>query len=317
MTQPDKVMTPCPSCGATLGVPSTAAGKKIRCPRCQTVVAITAEMVNHPPEKVSPTAAIARQAPGPEVSLGGENTFAGAQKKYAPESLGDEATYGGGRTKENDHFTDDMEIVDLTGRYKIEGVLGKGGMGEVLLATDTRLKRKVAIKRVLGDMAKGQTAMRRFLTEAQSIAAINHPNVVQVHDYGRDKDGPFLILEYVDGQSLWHRCQQGPIPLEDAVNLTCQLCDGLTRSHELGIVHRDLKPANVLLTKEGVPKLTDFGLARTETGDTGQTMSGAVLGTLDFMPPEQRLDATRADARSDVWSLAATLYQMVTSKSPR
>ena len=118
-------------------------------------------------------------------------------------------------------------------------------------------------------------------------------------------------------KSLWDRCQHGPIPLEEAVNLTCQLCDGLTRAHELGIVHRDLEPANVLLTKDGVPKITDFGLARMETGDTGQTMSGAILGTLDFMPPEQRRDATKADARSDLWSLAATLYQMVTGKSPK
>jgi len=275
--------------------------------------------VTQPPENMTPPAEVPKPTPQrPEVSLGGENTFAGAkQKKYAPESLGDEATFGGGRAAADDHFTNDMEIVDLTARYKVESVLGKGGMGKVLLATDTRLKRKVAIKRVLGDMAKSQTAVRRFLTEAQSIAAINHPNIVQVYDYGRDKDGPFLILEYVDGQSLWDRCQQGPIPLQEAVDLTCQLCDGLTRAHELGIVHRDLKPANVLLTKEGVPKLTDFGLARMETGDTGQTMSGAVLGTLDFMPPEQRRDATQADARSDLWSLAATLYQMVTGDAPR
>ncbi|MEI6541459.1 MAG: serine/threonine-protein kinase, partial [Planctomycetota bacterium] len=214
-------------------------------------------------------------------------------------------------------FGDDIEIVDLSTRYTIEGVLGKGGMGEVQLATDNRLKRKVAIKRVLGDMAKSQTAVRRFMTEAQSIAALNHPNIVQVYDYGRDKDGPFLILEYVAGNSLLDRCQQGAIPLEEAITLICHLCDGLTRAHELGIIHRDLKPANVLLTKDGVPKLTDFGLARVEKGDTGQTMSGAVLGTLDFMSPEQRRDATQADARSDLWSLAATLYQMVTGKSPK
>jgi len=312
------VMTPCPSCGAKLAVPSTAAGKKIRCPKCQTVVAITAEMVNPPPEVAAPPMPVPQSAQRPEVSLSDENTFAGAkQKKYAPESLGDEATFGGGGGSADDRFTDDMEIVDLAARYAIEGTLGKGGMGEVLLATDNRLKRKVAIKRVLGDMAKSQTAVRRFMTEAQSIAALNHPNIVQVYDYGRDKTGPFLILEYVDGKSLLERCQEGAIPLEEAVDLTCQVCDGLGKAHDADIIHRDLKPANVLLTKDGVPKLTDFGLARVETGDTGQTMSGAVLGTLDFMPPEQRRDATQADARSDLWSLAATLYQMVTGKTPK
>jgi serine/threonine-protein kinase len=116
-----------------------------------------------------------------------------------------------------------MELVDLSSRYKEEGTLGKGGMGEVLLATDTRLNRKVAIKRVLGDAAKSQTAVQRFLTEAQSIAALNHFNIVQIHDYGRDKDGPFLIMEHVDGGSLLDKCREGALPLEEAVELTCQL----------------------------------------------------------------------------------------------
>jgi hypothetical protein len=169
---------------------------------------------------------------------------------------------------------------------------------------------------MLGDGAKSQTAVKRFLTEAQSIAALNHFNIVQIHDYGRDKDGPFLIMEYVGGGSLLDKCRDGALPLEEAVELTCQLCDGLSKAHDAGIIHRDIKPANILLTTDGLPKLTDFGLARQRAGDTGQTMAGAVLGTLDFMPPEQRRDATQTDARSDLWSLAATLYQMVTGESP-
>ena len=318
MSTPDKVMTPCPSCGAKLAVPSTAAGKKIRCPKCQTVVAITADMVTPPPEVAAPPVPVPQSAQRPEVSLGGENTFAGGkQKKYAPESLGDQATFGGGRGPADDPFTDDMEIVDLAGRYKVEGVLGKGGMGEVQLATDTRLNRKVAIKRMLGDAAKSRTAVSRFLIEAKSIAALNHPNIVQIYDYGRDKDGPFLILEYVDGNSLLDKCHNGALTLELAVDLTCQLCDGLGKAHESGIIHRDIKPANVLMTKDGVPKLTDFGLAKDEASDSGLSVAGAVLGTLDFMPPEQRKDVALTDSRSDLWSLAATLYQMVTGKSPK
>ncbi|MCP3694336.1 MAG: serine/threonine protein kinase, partial [Planctomycetaceae bacterium] len=211
----------------------------------------------------------------------------------------------------------EMPLVDLSERYEIQDVLGKGGMGEVLRALDTRLKRPVAIKRVLGEMARSKKALSRFLTEAQSIAALNHFNIVQIYDYGRDAEGPFIIMELVEGESLQERLREGALELEEAVKLTCQLCDGLAVAHDQGIVHRDIKPANILLTKRGEPKLTDFGLARQETVDHGQTQAGAVLGTIDFMPPEQRRDATATDGRSDLWSLAATLYQMVTGKSPK
>ena len=235
-------------------------------------------------------------------SLGDDATFAGAAKRrHADGSLGDEGTVddaaGGQGTT-----IDDIDVVDLESRYRIEGTLGQGGMGAVLLATDTRLGRKVAIKRILGESSGNRTAVNRFLTEAKSIAALNHPNIVQIYDYGRAKDGPFLIMEYVDGSSLLDRCRDGALPLERVVDLACQLCDGLANAHDLGIIHRDIKPANVLLTKDGLPKLTDFGLAKARASDYGQTMTGAVLGTPDFMPPEQRRDACLVDARSDLWS---------------
>ena len=258
-------------------------------------------------------------------SLGDQQTYEGGAQPAdsSDRSLGDQSTFGGGGESSLSDIGGltgdadlDMEIVDLS-RYEVQETLGKGGMGEVLLATDTRLNRKVAIKRMLGDAAKSQTAVKRFLTEAQSIAALNHFNIVQIHDYGRDKDGPFLIMEYVGGGSLLDKCREGALPLEEAVELTCQLCDGLSKAHDAGIIHRDIKPANILLTTDGLPKLTDFGLARQDTGDTGQTMAGAVLGTLDFMPPEQRRDATQTDNRSDLWSLAATLYQLVSGEPPR
>ena len=249
-------------------------------------------------------------------SLGDQPTFAGGGRPSAPQSLGDELTRGGAGA-DDAPFDDDTELVDLSARYTLEGKLGQGGMGEVLLAMDQRLKRKVAIKRVLGEMARSRTAVGRFLTEAQSIAALNHPNIVQIYDYGRDPQGPFLILEYVDGNSLLDRCRTGALPLEEAVELTCQLCDGLGVAHDAGIIHRDIKPANVLLTKSGLPKLTDFGLAKDEAVDSGLSVAGAVLGTLDFMPPEQRRNSAQTDARSDLWSLAATLYQLVTGELPR
>ncbi len=253
-----------------------------------------------------------------EKSLSDEATFAGAGKRRpaAEMSLGDERTLGD-RLGDQDTVIDDIEVVDLEARYKVEGTLGQGGMGAVLLATDTRLGRKVAVKRILGEAARSKTAIMRFLTEAKAIAALNHPNIVQIYDYGRAKDGPFLIMEYVDGGSLLDRCREGALPLEDAVDLACQLCDGLAKAHDAGIVHRDIKPANVLLNKDGLPKLTDFGLAKAEATDHQMTMTGAVMGTPDFMPPEQRRDASEVDARSDLWSLAATIYQMVTGRSPK
>ncbi|MBT4844905.1 MAG: serine/threonine protein kinase [Planctomycetaceae bacterium] len=269
--------------------------------------------------------------PDHEDSLGGE-TFSGEeQQDPAEQSLGDGATMGGDTAAhslgdqstfgdanmDDELFDDGMEVVDLSTRYTEEDVLGKGGFGEVILATDTRLGRQVAIKRILGKAARSKTAVARFLTEAKSMAELSHPNIVQIYDYGRATDGPFLIMECIQGGSLLEKCKAGPIELDEAVNIFGQLCDGLAKAHAAGIIHRDIKPANVLMTEDGVPKLTDFGLAKDDTADTGMTMEGAVLGTLDFMPPEQRQAAELTDHRSDLWSLAATFYQMLTGEPPR
>ena len=260
---------------------------------------------------------------GESDSLDRDVTQAVDQRKAEVEvSLGDQSTFGDASSSISDladlgEFTDGLEVVDLASRYKVEATIGRGGMGEVLLATDMRLQRKVAIKRIRGEMAASKQALRRFLTEAHAVAALNHFNIVQVHDYGRAKDGPFLILEYVDGPSLQEKLKAGPLDVTVAIDIACQVCDALAFAHERGIVHRDIKPANILLSSTGKLKLTDFGLAREDNADHEQTMAGAVLGTIEFMAPEQRRDATRADARSDLWSLAATLYQMVTGEIPR
>jgi serine/threonine protein kinase len=269
--------------------------------------------------------------PDHEDSLGGE-TFSGEeQQEPAEQSLGDGATMGGDTAAhslgdqstfgdanvDDELFDDGMEIVDLSTRYTEESVLGKGGFGEVILATDTRLGRKVAIKRIQGKAARSKKAVQRFLTEAKSIAGLNHNNIVQIYDYGRATDGPFLIMECVQGGSLLDLCRKGPIELDEAVSIFSQVCDGLAKAHAENIIHRDIKPANILMTEDGVPKLTDFGLAKDDTSNTGMTMEGAVIGTPDFMPPEQRQGAELTDHRSDLWSLAATFYQMLTGKSPK
>jgi WD40 repeat protein/serine/threonine protein kinase len=254
-------------------------------------------------------------------SLGDDRTFAG-ERDVPPEeqqSLGDAGTHAGGMDSSisdrelNGQASDsDLPLIDLA-RFEIKGELGKGGMGAVQLATDRQLKRQVAIKRI---HASSQSALKRFVTEAQSIAALNHFNIVQVYEFGRDEEGPLLVMEHVSGGSLLDRLKEGKLEVEDAISITGQLCDALTVAHQKGIIHRDIKPANILLTEEGVPKLTDFGLARNQQADHDQTMTGAVMGTLYYMAPEQRRDATTADARSDLWSLAATLYTMITGKTP-
>ncbi len=251
-------------------------------------------------------------------SLGKDPTLQGGKETPADErSEGDRSTFVGSEGSSQSGLPDhDMEIVDLSSRYKIEKSLGKGGMGEVLLATDTRLDRKVAIKRIRGDAGSSKAAVTRFLTEAKSIAALNHHNIVQIHDYGRDEQGPFLIMEYVAGGSLLDRCKQGPIKLEEAIDLVCQLCNGLGQAHGAGIIHRDIKPANILLTDDVVPKLTDFGLAKNVTAGTEMTQGDAVLGTLNYMSPEQRVDSSNLDQRSDLWSLGATFYYMLTGSAP-
>ena len=254
---------------------------------------------------------------------GATGSDVGSPGTSSAQSLGDRSTAGdiGSSVSDLDEVVvgleDDLEIVDLAARYEIRETLGRGGMGEVFLAIDGRLDRPVAIKRLREELGDSRKASQRFLTEAKSIAALNHFNIVQIHDYGRAADGPFIVMEYVGGGSLAERLKQGPLELEEAIKLGCQLCDALGAAHRQGIIHRDIKPANVLMTAEGMPKLTDFGLARQEGVDGGQTRAGAVMGTLDYMSPEQREDATQTDARSDLWSLAATLYQVVSGEVPR
>ena len=202
----------------------------------------------------------------------------------------------------------------LEERYELQTRLGVGGMGEVWQAIDRRLNRPVAIKRLVGDLVRRRGAIERFLKEAQAVARLNHPNIVHVYDFGHDRKGPYLVMELVDGKSL---AEHGRLEIPAALDLTCKVCDGLAAAHRQGIIHRDIKPANILLASDGTPKLSDFGVAHLEGTDYGQTQAGAILGTPDFMAPEHRADSTRADARSDLWSLAATLYQIVTGLSPR
>jgi serine/threonine protein kinase len=195
-------------------------------------------------------------------------------------------------------------------------------MGEVYQARDTRLGRTVAIKVLPAEVAAEPAARERLEREARAVAALNHPHICVLHDIGRHDDIDFLVLEYLEGETLAARLSRGALPLPKAIEYATQMADALDKAHRAGIVHRDLKPGNVMLTKAGA-KLLDFGLAKHRAPIDGSadsfvptrnlTAQGAIVGTLQYMAPEQ-LEGKEADSRSDLWALGAVLYEMVTGR---
>ena len=209
---------------------------------------------------------------------------------------------------------------EMTDRYDILESLGEGGMGQVWKARDRSLGRFVALKQIRGSLAEDRHALDRFLTEAKAVAALNHRNVIGIYEL--NPSVPFMAMEYADGGDLATLVSsRKTLPVKTAVEITTRVASALqaAHTHPEKILHRDIKPANILLMSERggvVPKLCDFGLARLESVD-GLTVTGNVLGTLDYMAPEQRRDVSLTSAQSDQWSLAATLYVMVSGREPR
>ncbi len=208
------------------------------------------------------------------------------------------------------------------GPYEIQSPLGAGGQGEVYKARDTRLDRTVAIKVLPEHVAADPDLKQRFEREARTVAALNHPHICTLFDIGREGETDFLVMEYLEGETLAQRLDKGALPLDQALQIAIQIADALDKAHRQGIVHRDLKPGNIMLTKAG-PKLLDFGLARLQPGggdvgvsgmptrSAGLTGQGTILGTLQYMAPEQ-LEAKEVDARTDIFAFGATLHEMVT-----
>jgi serine/threonine-protein kinase len=208
--------------------------------------------------------------------------------------------------------------------YRIIDKIGQGGMGEVFLADDTSLRRKVALKFLPADMQKDAVARKRFLREARSAAALDHPYICHINEVAEAGGQDFIVMEYVEGRSLKDRVEQGPLPPEDALSVAVEVAEALEAAHGKGIIHRDIKPANVMLTQTGHAKVMDFGLAKqlasfgaTETAETvtALTSNGSTVGTLAYMSPEQ-LRGQAVDGRSDIWALGVTLYEMVSGKRP-
>ncbi|MBV9483457.1 MAG: protein kinase [Acidobacteria bacterium] len=215
------------------------------------------------------------------------------------------------------------------GPYEIQSPLAAGGMGEVYKARDTRLDRTVAIKILPSHLSENPEAKQRFDREARTISSLNHPNICTLHDVGEQGDVGYLVMEFLEGETLAERLRKGPLPVDQVLKNGIEICEGLEKAHRSGVVHRDLKPGNIMLTKMGA-KLMDFGLAKasqagatatsgltatltTPPGGHPLTAQGVVVGTFQYMSPEQ-VEGQEADARSDIFALGAVLYEMATGK---
>jgi eukaryotic-like serine/threonine-protein kinase len=226
------------------------------------------------------------------------------------------------------------------GPYEILSPLGAGGMGEVYRARDTRLDRTVAIKVLNSQLVANSELRARFEREARIVSQLQHPHICVLHDVGNEGTTEFLVMEYLEGESLADRLKRGPLPQAELLKIAIQVADALEKAHRAGVVHRDLKPANVMLTKLGA-KLLDFGLAKplaaaagpaargsgsasvlagalTQTNPTATpgaplSTAGAVIGTVQYMSPEQ-IQGIEADARSDIFAFGAMLFEMATGK---
>ena len=273
----------CPSCQAAVPPPTDPTQRRARCPGCGRDVDVAAAAAAEGTVEVRPPAPPPADAADPLVG----KSFAG-------------------------------------GRYRIESLLGVGGMGRVYRATQTALGRAVAVKILSPELASDEQFRRRFDREAGTLASLDHPNIVSVHDMGVEDGLPYIVMAIVVGRegkpvSLRTLLDAGPLEEELCLRIVQQTCAALDYAHKKGVVHRDIKPGNILIDGEGHAKIADFGIARTkglEAGAPALTTTGAVLGTLKYMAPEQLDDASAADPRSDLYSLGVVFYEMLTGHAP-
>jgi eukaryotic-like serine/threonine-protein kinase len=204
----------------------------------------------------------------------------------------------------------------LSGRYELEELVGTGGMSSVYRAHDRLLARKVALKVLHAHYGSDEVHVERFRREARAVAMLSHPNIVAVIDRGEHEGRQFIVFEYVDGENLKRLIErEGPLPVTAALELAIQIAHGLSFAHGQGLVHRDVKPQNVLLNGDGAAKVTDFGIARSLDVQHGMTQTGTVLGTSDYIAPEQA-QGRHVDEHSDIYSLGVVLYELLTTKVP-
>jgi serine/threonine protein kinase len=209
------------------------------------------------------------------------------------------------------------------GPYQLLRLLGAGGMGEVHLAQDLRLHRKVALKLLPSQWTNDAERVRRFLQEAQAASALNHPNIITIYEVGQEQQAPYIASEFIDGQTLRQRLAEGDLTLQAVLDIALQVAAALAAAHEAGIIHRDIKPENIMVRRDGLVKVLDFGLAKPtaplpallDGGNANSTAPGVILGTLRYMSPEQGR-GLRVDARTDIFSFGVLLYELLAGKLP-
>jgi serine/threonine-protein kinase len=209
---------------------------------------------------------------------------------------------------------DSIKGTTFAGRYQIVEELGRGGMGVVYKAEDTKLKRTIALKFLSPELTHIPDVKDRFMREAQAAAALDHPNICTVYEFDEAEEKTFISMAFVEGQSLRKKIESGPLELDEALRIATQVAEGLLIAHKKGIVHRDIKSANIMVTEDNQAKIMDFGLARM-TGGTLLTQEGTAMGTIAYMSPEQARGEA-VDHRSDIWSWGVVLYEMLTSELP-
>ena len=261
-------------------------------------------------EEDAETIAFERSSKGPD------EPFASASKPASPtEPPEDSTAQRQASTSEADELKGSFPGIEV-----LEFV-GRGGMSSVYKARQSGLNRIVALKVLPSEMAALPGFGPRFQREAQAMARLNHPNIVGIHDFGINEDGQYyLVMEFVDGAGLDQVIRDGPVPPDDALAMIPQICEALQFAHESGIVHRDIKPGNILLNKSGQIKVADFGLAKMvseENADMSLTSTGYILGTPDYMAPEQFEGGDKVDHRADLYALGTVFYQLLTGELPR
>jgi pimeloyl-ACP methyl ester carboxylesterase/tRNA A-37 threonylcarbamoyl transferase component Bud32 len=217
-------------------------------------------------------------------------------------------------------------VTKVGGRYSVISSLGVGGMGEVFLAEDTKMGRKVALKTLPAEFTNNKERLRRFQQEARAASALNHPNIMTIYEIGGEGAENFIAAEHIEGETLRQRLKRGRMDIDETLDVAQQTASAISAAHETGIVHRDIKPENIMLRRDGIVKVLDFGLAKLteeyvasridiekDMRTLVQTNPGTVMGTLEYMSPEQAR-AQETDARSDVWSLGCVIYEMVTGR---
>jgi serine/threonine protein kinase/Tfp pilus assembly protein PilF len=221
-------------------------------------------------------------------------------------------------------FANTSDEYDLVGKkvggFKIEKIIGRGGMGVVYLARDTRLDRSVAVKSIPAELQSSSTAQARFKREAKLLASLNHPNIAAIHDIIEEEESGYLILEYVSGKTLAERIADKPLKLDEALSIGQQIAEAVSAAHEKGVIHRDLKPGNIKITPDGRVKVLDFGLAKTSVSkamsdEITVTQPGRIMGTPAYMSPEQARGKD-TDHRTDIWSFGCIMYEMLTGHLP-